>query len=910
MIHPTEHAGSTDSFSESTKKHCGKSHSRNKRSRSLKNSSNEWLQNCFLPNNPSRLASEDHQCLPVSEVLDDEIPKVDTSVKRNPKNKGKKKGKRCKRSSYKKDHSEAEILSERSSCKIPYFDVSCSGDGFSEGNSSNSATFSSSSMQTSKDLLDNNDSSNKCLNHSIIPPSSCNEKMNEAEPITSFSEQIDSEGFSCNSSHQVEDSCSQNDLYKINHTPDIILPSYHSMDNNGCSVPDNVTESKSYLDDWNSNTSISGSSVDNDIKTKPWFKDGIKQTSSESQVPFSSKMRHASVSESGSKSIEEHKSNGSIVHQSKHRIKPNFASGKAYCQIQTCNDMHQPSTLSKEPFTNVHSKSHSRNNGKKRPGVSSNVHHFPNMNTQVGTVKDTHINHSVWQRVQKKDVEEYKSTKNIVDSSLQSDVCGDIGNGAAFVKKTSTSKKNRKQKACRYPCPEKTSADTSLLSTVREPNNRQSKSTKDALINVPEKSKTKYKESFHNSKFSKDLVCHDNICERSVETGSQEAHAFNIGSTCSRDLQTSVIPCSPELECHPSNQHNVEREQTSSDGSSPLCNLFLPVSVGTIQIMQNEFGPKSRTLNCKQEVSHEMHLSTNDSVSCTEIHHSPCHISKDNDVENMKSDIEEYCTDHSMKNNSSVRGDFPATLNIAKADELVFSNEKTLNIINDKDDSDEILACSTSKNRLNGSLGEMFSTNRKLSCSVDLQKEFISALDTDLDRIVKVVNDAHNSQTISEEYHLVTGIQLAEFERVLQSACPVIKHMCNFSPNHTIADTLFQHQNHSISLGNLWRWFENPGNYGLEVKVEDCNMGNSQSKFRAYFVPYLSAVQIFGWSKSNMNSSKKNLDGKLNCEPRTDTNLDENCNDLIHSEQKVDTKLLFEYFESDPPQHRKPLFTK
>jgi hypothetical protein len=101
------------------------------------------------------------------------------------------------------------------------------------------------------------------------------------------------------------------------------------------------------------------------------------------------------------------------------------------------------------------------------------------------------------------------------------------------------------------------------------------------------------------------------------------------------------------------------------------------------------------------------------------------------------------------------------------------------------------------------------------------------------------------------------GYPLAEFERFIHSFAPVISSSCAYEkctvcidkqPSHSL---LCKHQAPNVSLHVVWNWYEKPGNYGLEVKAEDLQNLNGlhidSISFHAHFVPFLSAVQLFGY---------------------------------------------------------------
>ncbi|RWR90433.1 Protein of unknown function DUF789 [Cinnamomum micranthum f. kanehirae] len=234
----------------------------------------------------------------------------------------------------------------------------------------------------------------------------------------------------------------------------------------------------------------------------------------------------------------------------------------------------------------------------------------------------------------------------------------------------------------------------------------------------------------------------------------------------------------------------------------------------------------------------------------------------------------------------------------------------------------------------------------------------ISLFGTDANYMAQVVNDAYRLQIESEKVQLASGSPLAEFERLLHSASPVVaqafgfKHCYTCRGDRLIGNSLCRHQIPNISLESIWQWYEGPGSYGLEVKAEDyCKskrMGRDRFEFRAYFVPFLSAVQFFGHSRSSMCCSS---DAKPNSELETTSNnssnldkifsillprphrpenpsvsppvsslrtsyssvatdRDEICAQSSTGSCDDDSELLFEYFESEQPQHRRPLFEK
>ncbi|KAK4778813.1 hypothetical protein SAY86_006341 [Trapa natans] len=210
----------------------------------------------------------------------------------------------------------------------------------------------------------------------------------------------------------------------------------------------------------------------------------------------------------------------------------------------------------------------------------------------------------------------------------------------------------------------------------------------------------------------------------------------------------------------------------------------------------------------------------------------------------------------------------------------------------------------------------------------------LGQLPTDLDRIAMAVDHACMAQLASEALQIATGGPIAEFERLLHLSSPVlyISHSissCNMCPrNHS--SPLCLHERPGIPLGYLWEWYQKHGNFGLEVQGKDYNnskrLGIDRFSFRAYFVPYLSAVQLFGTGKKQTRinlSEDSTIDEKR--ENSTVSHLpifpllipraprdknDEMASHSFESDKSYEADLIFEYFELEQPQQRRPLHEK
>lgn len=208
-------------------------------------------------------------------------------------------------------------------------------------------------------------------------------------------------------------------------------------------------------------------------------------------------------------------------------------------------------------------------------------------------------------------------------------------------------------------------------------------------------------------------------------------------------------------------------------------------------------------------------------------------------------------------------------------------------------------------------------------------------------RIVEAVRDAYMCQIESEELQLAVGGPIAAFERLLYSASPVIgmlnnRHQCETCTDRTIGNSVCRHGTPNMLLKKFWRRYERDGGYGIEVNVDDAKcfrrLGVSQVAYTAYFVPYLSAVQLFEHSKTlsddttrakslkrggvrgrSKKKSAKAFSG-LCVINKSKVCQSNSSNASISPARSGDLsgvpQLVFEYFEADGPQERKPVYEK
>ncbi|GMJ11362.1 hypothetical protein HRI_004805400 [Hibiscus trionum] len=220
----------------------------------------------------------------------------------------------------------------------------------------------------------------------------------------------------------------------------------------------------------------------------------------------------------------------------------------------------------------------------------------------------------------------------------------------------------------------------------------------------------------------------------------------------------------------------------------------------------------------------------------------------------------------------------------------------------------------------------------------------LSAGATDLNKIAKALNDGYRAQMASEAVQAATGGPIAEFERLLHFCSPVICHSyssvgCeNCLLDQVPSALLCRHETPNMRLGCLWQWYEKHGSYGLEIRAEDYGntkrLGIDQVEFRAYFVPFLSAIQLFKnstthstpgiseacdidpTSTNSTNVSQPPIFSALvpqthSIEPSSQSQVNGIRSAVSPKEVKsVDMELVFEYFESEKPHQRRGLYEK
>lgn len=227
--------------------------------------------------------------------------------------------------------------------------------------------------------------------------------------------------------------------------------------------------------------------------------------------------------------------------------------------------------------------------------------------------------------------------------------------------------------------------------------------------------------------------------------------------------------------------------------------------------------------------------------------------------------------------------------------------------------------------------------------------------------ILDAVNASYESWGAYEQASRLNGKALCEFERVAKAVAPTIQASTStqgWACTGCLCEVLASNSRQipDVRLNALWQWYEEPSSYGLKVKLSDSST-RTGSNLQAFFVPYLSAVQLFGWSRKKKATNGKDMaavqgGGPFDFDflsqpiisillPRPEVNDDSRSsevNDDPHSSEGLtkqaktssegadswwradygalssssrhchcDVELLYEFFEVEKPQQRKPL---
>ncbi|KAL5218995.1 hypothetical protein ABZP36_019679 [Zizania latifolia] len=220
---------------------------------------------------------------------------------------------------------------------------------------------------------------------------------------------------------------------------------------------------------------------------------------------------------------------------------------------------------------------------------------------------------------------------------------------------------------------------------------------------------------------------------------------------------------------------------------------------------------------------------------------------------------------------------------------------------------------------------------------LNLRWQACSETGTDFNKIRKAVCDAYSAQQRVEDVQVSIGRPLADFEQFISSASPAL-YCSTWPPRRNlysqewIREGRCFHQTTDINLRRIWQWYEEPGCYGLEVKAQEHRRSkglcDSHYQFTTYFVPYLSAVQLFGQAKRTGTGSVDKEAAGMDVTSKTSPCLSSlpilakllpqqlhkrnSSSDLQtkDDQQFGSGELVFEFFESEQPFWRRQLFDK
>ncbi|KAE9589476.1 hypothetical protein Lalb_Chr21g0309401 [Lupinus albus] len=149
------------------------------------------------------------------------------------------------------------------------------------------------------------------------------------------------------------------------------------------------------------------------------------------------------------------------------------------------------------------------------------------------------------------------------------------------------------------------------------------------------------------------------------------------------------------------------------------------------------------------------------------------------------------------------------------------------------------------------------------------------------------------------------------FDRILDSFTPFVP--AQFSNEHGMKGHRTLHHSNadsSFSLEDLWELFTESGAYGVEVPL----IVNGSDPIQQYYVPYLSAIQLYEEEKRIDESSKEAASIDIYSQKLSRLNLREGTT-MSSSTYETEVcnspgQLVYEYFEGALPHLRPPLHIK
>ncbi|OAY76821.1 hypothetical protein ACMD2_08206 [Ananas comosus] len=866
------------------------SHLRKKWEKNVKNSTSMSASSFLASDNSSSSICDNFNVVGPDYVVNS-VLKGEKTSKRSPRKKGKKKGKQYRKGAQRK----ASSTGLETQCE----EIT---DGVSAFDKASSPSSSLKDVSAEKVDSENNNEFVDCST-TLVSCTSYSDEMDESEPTTS-SLGFSGERFKCNSLSTSE-------------TPEIILSTFNEnyMDshmkrkdshNNSSSISldsCNATATDPFLDGWNSD--VSGNCSDDTETQLIAKKNECEHNSLDSGL----------VTESNNV---EHSCHTTTVNLS--RISSNELDN---CYVPDMCEVTERTQCSSEAcssngFHPVISGKRGRRSKKMASSVSSNgTNHFSSSSIHGRTGKDS--GHSVWQKVQKLD-NECSSKPRTANITSQSAIALKESKTRTRSDSSVRLKQNHSGKAthsCRVANEAVNSSEIQLKSVDRDQiNNAKSKpsaASKQAAQqsrkgSSTDKSSTARASKNHHKEALVSMPPMNNVKHISSQltlpsvTGSQQRLAKPCDNVDLDQFEAKhVVKNGKEMTtlgniCQDSNVHmHIETKSLYGNSEDIKCrfsDLFL-TDIDRSQCMKSETESSPET--CKSEYSVNSILQKWVPIG-----------KKDSIVSDRGIDSKASTVDHLVHNNNPT-SDNAQTVVSQSCTNFLSSKDTDLSSPDDKKSNNEVMSQTH--------LAEAFDGTHN-------QNGFLRS-ETELDKIIHAVNDAYKMQIDVEGIQRVTGTPIADFEKFIYSASPVVGHAscvksCSTcTQEQLLGNSLCRHQIPDVSLRSIWQWYEEPGCYGLEVKACDYRnlkrLRNSHSEFSAYFVPYLSAVQLFGQSKTSSCLASLPIFSKLF--PQSSMGKDA-ClfkSSSLKGDQLVssgDGELIFEYFESEQPPWRRPLFEK
>ncbi|WOK94825.1 hypothetical protein Cni_G03530 [Canna indica] len=873
-----------------------------------------------------------------TDFLVNDFSKVEKRVKRNPRKKGKKKGKQYKRIASRKVSTEPNVQSNGNTYSPSAFEASTptshssSGKHLLDNNMSDEAAHPSLldiDISLDKDHCSNNiefvDSPNLFLSTSY------SDETEDFEQLPS-SQRFAGDELGCNTTASLHSSCTIEDAEAVPSTFD------------GSSRQDRFKENGTHdgnfssisvdksLDCWNSDI---GENSSDDIVTRLLVKDESGPSSSECEIiPPSEEVTQYDTS---SRTITMNVCN-SDVEVSKGYNDDSYLSNDV---IDACSSTERADCSSQAGSSNdfhpvISGRRGRRNRRMIDNGGSNGANRYSTASIHSNTGKDN--SYSIWQKVQKCEKKESVSKPNNISvMSPQREVSSKDTKMKTKHNKSVGVKQKQSGMTCRYPCSDAISKVEPSQVASRGPKvgrNHSKPTVGNSVSGIKSKSSSGVKHANQYQR-SGSYTGKTDMPNSQQKEDMQNSLLININnhsdlglkSPCNSLSQISLCKMTDNIECCPPESEKVinvlmDEATPSGNACNGVCHASLPAAYSEISHLPTSLGQSDQ----RQVEANSENGSTKYSKDIQGLS-----VLRGEDQQLTKPDTDNHRESNSL---TTVKTPVQKWVPVGRKDVAVsVNNEAAVSQLHsgvaELEDSSSKYVSSTGKdgevschetNKMTSKLMPYHHSAEVLDlCTVTncktyevKEKEFIG-FDTDLDKIIGAVNVGCKLRTRIEGAQMVSGCPVADYEKFLSSASPVIRQTqrsttCNScSPEQLIGNSLCLHQIPNISLKHIWQWYEEPGCFGLEVKAHDFSnsrrLQNGHFGFTAYFVPYLSAVQLFRISRHNRCC---NLGGQ----PAM-TGVSSSQEDLSNIKNHLgNEELIFEYFEYDQPPRRRPLYDK